>query len=266
MDVEKYLKKVFSLEGKVILFTGAGGGIGRELCKAMAAAGGMLALADINQESIDSLRAEIEADGGTALDVKTDMGNLDDIKNCVAAVMARFGKIDVLVNCAGINKREGCLYATPETFDRIVNINLKGAYFITQEVAKHMIAAGTGSIINISSHNATMMLGGCGIYGATKSGISALTRAQAVEWAKYGIRSNAIAPGHFLTPLTEPTWTSPDRSKYLLDRIAMNRPGYPEDLVGMTLLLASDASAYMTGLTYPIDGGFIAGGQPWDIT
>jgi NAD(P)-dependent dehydrogenase (short-subunit alcohol dehydrogenase family) len=170
-----------------------------------------------------------------------------------------------LFNCAGINKREGLLDVEESTYDRIMQINLKGLYFISQEVAKHMRKAGRGNIINMASHNSVGMLGGCSVYGATKSAVSALTRSMAVEWAKFGIRANAIAPGHILTPLTTVTWTHPTRSRYLKERIAMERPGTPEEILGTALLLASDASSYMSGMMIHIDGGCLAGGVPWDF-
>jgi len=109
------------------------------------------------------------------------------------------------------------------------------------------------------------MLGGISVYGATKSGVVALTRSMAIEWAKHGIRANCICPGHILTPLTTVTWEHPTRGDYLRDRIAMRRPGEPGELVGMCVLLASDASSYMTGQPYYIDGGCLAGGDPWDF-
>lgn len=265
MNVADKLTSMFSLEGKVVLITGAGGAIGSVLTKGMADVGASMALADLNDAGMKAVEDSIIADGGQAISIHTDMLSLDSIKSCVQQTIDRFGKIDVLVNCAGINKREGCLTASEESFDKIIGINLKGVHFMSQEVAKHMVEAKSGSIINIASYNSIMMLGGCGIYGASKSGVAALTRAQAIEWAKYGIRSNAILPGHISTALTAPLWQDPYRSKFLLDRIAMARPGTPEDLLGMTILLASDASSYMSGMMYPVDGGCLAGGQPWDI-
>jgi NAD(P)-dependent dehydrogenase (short-subunit alcohol dehydrogenase family) len=168
-----------------------------------------------------------------------------------------------LVNCAGINKREGLADVCEATFDRIMDINLKGAFFLSQLVAPYMKNQNSGSIINIGSHNTGAILGGCSVYGASKSGLLSLTRSMAVEWAKYNIRANCISPGHIKTPLTTVTWEHPIRSEYLLDRIALNRPGYPEDIVGLSILLASDASAYITGEEFRVDGGCIAGGQPW---
>ena len=144
-----------------------------------------------------------------------------------------------------------------------MDINLKGLYFLSQEVAKLMIVRKTGNIINMASHNSVGMMGGCSVYGATKSAVSALTRSMAIEWAQYGIRANAIAPGHIITPLTTVTWEHPERSGYLRERIAMKRPGKPEEILGTTILLASDASSYMSGMMIHIDGGCLAGGAPW---
>lgn len=263
MADKSYLEQLFSLDGKVVLFTGAAGGIGEELCKALAKAGATVALCDINEENLKKVQAEITDDGGAASAHVMNVMDKDNIQTVVDEIAAKYGHIDVLVNCAGINKREGILDVEEETYDRIMDINLKGVYFVSQAVGHYMRKQNGGSIINIGSHNTGWVLGGCSVYAATKSGIVALTKAQAVEWAKFGIRSNAISPGHIQTPLTTVTWEHPVRSKYLLEHIAMNRPGYPEDIVGVCILLASDASAYITGCEYRVDGGCIAGGQPW---
>lgn len=263
VNINKKLNELFSLEGKNALVTGAAGAIGGEMARSLAQCGAKLALVDYNIDGLKEVERQIEAFGGEAISVQTDLLKLDSINACVQSVIEAFGHIDVLINCAGINKRIGMLDGDEATFDRIVGVNLKAVYFMSQAVARHMVKQKSGSVINICSYNAVMMLGGNGIYGATKSGVAALTRAQAIEWAQYGIRSNAIAPGHISTPLTQPLWTDPVRSKYMLDRIAMARPGTPEDLIGMTILLASDASQYMSGMMYHVDGGCLAGGQPW---
>ena len=261
--IKENLAKLFSLEGKVALVTGAAGGIGSELCRGLAGAGATVCLCDLTMEGLSPVEEEICGEGGVADSFLIDMLDLSSIRACVKSIVEKHGSIDVLVNCAGINKREGQLDGDEATYDRIMGVNLKGVYFLSQEVGKQMVAQKSGSIINISSYNAVMMLGGCGVYGATKSGVLALTRSQAVEWAKHGIRSNALCPGHIKTPLSVPQWTDPVRTEYLLDRIAMNRPGLPSDLVGTAILLASDASAYITGAAFHVDGGCLAGGQPW---
>lgn len=264
MNVGENLRKLFSLENKVILLTGATGGIGSELAKGMAQAGGELALCDMDLEKLAGLEKEIKEFGGSASSFYLNMLEKDSIGKCVDDVVAKYGRIDVLVNCAGINKREGMLDVEEETYDRIMNINLKGLYLISQKVGLQMVKQNYGNVINIGSHNSVGMLGGCSVYGATKSAVAAITRSMAVEWAKHNIRANCICPGHILTPLTQVTWDNPRRVEYLKPRIAMGRPGLPEEIVGLTVLLASDASSYMSGQMYHIDGGCLAGGQPWE--
>lgn len=259
------LCELFSLEEKVVVVTGAAGSIGSAIAKGMAEAGGKMVLCDLDLEKLKVLAKEIEEAGGDAITMPLDLLNLEDIKKCTAQIEEKCKKIDVLVNMAGINKRQALFDGDEETFDKIIGVNLKGAYFMSQAAAEVMRKHHSGSIVNVASYNAVMMLGGNCIYGASKSGIAAMTRSQAIEWAKYGIRSNALSPGHISTPLTAPLWDDPVRSKYMLDRIAMNRPGTPEDLVGMTIMLASDASSYMSGMLYHVDGGCLAGGQPWEI-
>ena len=263
MDVAKNLQQMFSLEGKVVLFTGAAGGIGRELCKGLARAGAAVALCDISRDGLVALEEEIQSEGGSASSHIMDVSDKDSISACVDQIGEPYGHIDVLGNGAGINKREGLLDVEEETYARIMEINLKGVFRVSRAVAPYMMAQKSGSIINIGSHNTGSVLGGCSVYAATKSGIVALTRSMSVEWAKYNIRANCISPGHILTPLTTVTWEHPERAAYLRERIAMRRPGNPEEIVGLCVLLASDASGYITGSEYRIDGGCLSGGSPW---
>lgn len=265
MSVESNLKKMFSLEGKVILMTGAAGGIGAAVSKSLAGIGATMCNCDVSEKGLQDLTEAIKAEGGDSRSYIMDVTKHESIEAAVEAIASEFGRIDVLINVAGINKREGLMDVMEQTYERIMDINLKSVFFVSRAVAKHMMNAHKGSIINIGSHNATAMLGGCSVYGATKSGVVALTRSMAVEWAEWGIRANAVSPGHILTPLTQVTWDHPTRGDYLRERIAMGRPGYPEELVGMVALLASDASVYMTGSNYVIDGGCLCGGKPWDF-
>ncbi|MDD2978428.1 MAG: glucose 1-dehydrogenase [Hespellia sp.] len=263
MSIAENLEKMFSLQGKVVVFTGAAGDIGSAIAEGMAAAGAAVALCDINKKVLDEVRTRIEEKNGTASCHLLDVTKKDDIVRRMEEIVKRYGRIDVLVNCAGINKREGFMDVDEATYDRIMNINMKGVFQVTQAVAPYMKQRDSGSIINIGSHNTGSILGGCAVYGATKCGVLSFTKSMAVEWAKYNIRANCVSPGHIKTQLTTPTWAHPERSKYLLDRIALNRPGYPGDIVGVCILLASEASAYITGTEIRVDGGCIAGGQPW---
>ena len=265
MDTGAYLNSIFGLDGKVIVVTGAAGGIGSAISLALASAGAQVALCGRHLEKCQALANQItERIGGTASAHTLDVADPDSIQHCVDEIIARYGRIDVLFNVAGINKREGLLDVTPETYDRIMDINLKGVFFMSQAVAWEMYRRKSGNIINIGSHNDTGMLGGCSVYGASKSGVIALTRSMAVEFAQYGIRCNAISPGHILTELTQVTWDHPTRGDYLRERIAMGRPGEPDELAGMAVMLASDASSYMTGQAFHVDGGCLCGGKPWE--
>lgn len=263
MNIAQNLEKRFSLEGKVIILTGATGGIGEAIAKGLAEAGGTMVLSGTSKAKLDQLAGEIQGFGGKAKGYQMNLEHKEEIRPFVDQVIRDYGRIDVLINCAGINKREGFLDFQEEDYDRIMNIDLKGLYFLSQEAAKHMKEAHQGSIINVASHNSVGMLGGCSVYGAAKSAVVALTRSMAVEWSQYGIRANAVAPGHIMTPLTKVNWEDPDRTRYLKERIAMERPGDPEELVGVMILLASDASSYMSGMMLHVDGGCLAGGTPW---
>ncbi|MDD4075853.1 MAG: SDR family oxidoreductase [Eubacteriales bacterium] len=265
MSEEMNLKKLFSLDGKIVVMTGAAGGIGAALSKGMAGIGATMCNCDVSEKGLKALSDSIEAEGGKCSSYLLDVTKKESIDAAVDAIIKEHGRIDVLVNVAGINKREGLLDVTEETYERIMDINLRGVFLVSQAVGKHMIKARKGSVINIGSHNATAMLGGCSVYGATKSGVVALTRSMAVEWAEWGVRANAVSPGHILTPLTQVTWDHPTRGDYLRDRIAMRRPGEPEEILGLVVLLASDASSYMTGANYVVDGGCLCGGMPWDF-
>ena len=262
MDIRGNLEKMFSLEGKVIILTGATGGIGEALALGLSRAGGNMILTGTREEKLQEVCDRIRAEEGAAQPFLLDMRKKEELQPFVDAVMKQYGHIDVLVNCAGVNRRWGMLDFSEEEYDRIMDINLKNIYFLTQAVGRCMVKAGRGNIINIASYNSTGMLGGCSVYGASKSALYALTRSEAVEWAQYGIRANAVAPGHILTPMTKINWET-DRADYLRPRIAMERPGKPEELVGVLIWLASDASSYMTGQMVNVDGGYLAGGTPW---
>lgn len=265
MSIDANLRKLFSLEGKIIMMTGAAGGIGVALSRGMAGIGAIMCNCDISEKGLNILSNEITEVGGQSKSYVMDVTDRNSIQSVVKSIVEEYGTIDVLVNVAGINRREGFMDVKEETYDRIMDINLKSVFFITQAVVPHMMKKQSGSIINIGSHNATAMLGGCSVYGATKSGVLGLTRAMAVEWAEWGIRANAVSPGHILTPLTQVTWDHPTRGDYLRNRIAMRRPGYPDELLGIVVMLASDASSYMSGANFVVDGGCLCGGMPWDF-
>ena len=273
-EIGENLCKLFSLENKVILMTGGAGQIGSVIAKAYAGLGAKVVIADIDEEALKDVESQIKEDNGECMTLSLNLMNKEDIYKTVDIVMEKYGKIDVLANIAGINKRLLMTNGSEDTFDKIIGVNLRGAYLMSIKVAKEMIKRNEElaenerihlSIMNVASYNSVMMLGGNSVYGMSKSGIAAMTRSQAIEWAKYGFRSNALTPGHISTKLTAQLWDDPYYSKYMLDRIAMARPGYPEDMIGMAVLIASDASSYMSGQLCVVDGGCLAGGQPWEI-
>ena len=273
-EIGENLCKLFSLENKVILMKGGAGQIGSVIAKAYAGLGAKVVIADIDEEALKEVESQIKEDNGECMTLSLNLMNKEDIYKTVDIVMEKYGKIDVLANIAGINKRLLMTNGSEDTFDKIIGVNLRGAYLMSIKVAKEMIKRNEElaenerihlSIMNVASYNSVMMLGGNSVYGMSKSGIAAMTRSQAIEWAKYGFRSNALTPGHISTKLTAQLWDDPYYSKYMLDRIAMARPGYPEDMIGMAVLIASDASSYMSGQLCVVDGGCLAGGQPWEI-
>ena len=273
-EIGENLCKLFSLENKVILMTGGAGQIGSVIAKAYAGLGAKVVIADIDEEALKEVESQIKEDNGECMTLSLNLMNKEDIYKTVDIVMEKYGKIDVLANIAGINKRLLMTNGSEDTFDKIIGVNLRGAYLMSIKVAKEMIKRNEElaenerihlSIMNVASYNSVMMLGGNSVYGMSKSGIAAMTRSQAIEWAKYGFRSNALTPGHISTKKTAQITDDPYYSKYMLDRIAMARPGYPEDMIGMAVLIASDASSYMSGQLCVVDGGCLAGGQPWEI-
>lgn len=263
MSIGSYLESILSLEDKNIMMTGGTGGIGESVALGLARSGAKMIICDIVPRRLERLKEEIQSKGGEACTYLLDITDTKQVDQVVSEIIRDHERIDVLFNVAGINKHEGMLDVEETVYDKLMSVNLKGLYFVSQRVGKEMYRRRSGNIINIASHTSSAAIGGVSVYGAASSAVKSLTRSMAVEWAQYGIRCNAIAPGHIRTELTEPIWQHPEHSKYLIERIAMKRPGYPSELVGMAILLASDASSYMSGQTYHIDGGCLAGGAPW---
>ncbi|BDG60173.1 glucose 1-dehydrogenase [Caldinitratiruptor microaerophilus] len=251
---------LFSLKGKVAVVTGGGRGLGRGMALALGAAGADVVVVSRSLDQVEAVREELERLGSRALAYAADVADLDAAGAAVEAVLAAYGRIDILVNAAGIQVRRPILEFTPADWERVIGVNLRAAFFLSQRVARHMIERGQGGkIIHVASLTSFIGIPGTGIYAASKSGIVGITRAMAVEWAPYGIRVNAIAPGYYRTEMTEPLFRDPDRSRWVLSRIPVGRSGVPEDLAGTVVFLASPASDYVTGQVIPVDGGWLAG-------
>lgn len=245
----------FRLDGKRAFVTGASSGIGLACAAACAQAGAHTVLAARRKEPLDAAVAEIIAAGGSAEAVALDVSDID----ATAEVVDRLGPFDVLVNSAGVARHGPSVDTQPDDFDAVVGLNLKGAYFLTQAVAKGLIAAGKpGSLINISSQMG--LVGGQerAVYCGTKHAVEGFTKAMAIEWGPLGIRVNTICPTFIRTPLTAPTFERPELVAWVTEKIKLSRVGEVEDIMGAVVYLASDASALVTGISHLVDGGWTA--------
>lgn len=249
---------LFSLKGKTALVTGASGGIGQWLAAALAAAGASVVATDL-RAPID-FTSRLSDLGMNAVAVGGDLANRSTPRCLVRDTVGEFGQIDIVVNNAGVNKRQPALEVDTPSWDLISQINLRAPFDIAREAAQQMIGQGTsGSIINMCSLTNSVALGNVSVYGMYKSAISQMAKSLALEWSSHKIRVNCIAPGMILTPLTRSLWEAPVTRQWLLDRIPMRRPGSPIELVGACLLLASHAGSYINGQTLNVEGGFLAG-------
>lgn len=253
---------LFSLEGRVAVVTGAAGGIGRWLAAGLGAAGASVLATDLDETGLSELESLLGAAGIDAAGIVVDLADESAADRIVAAALDRFGAIHVLVNNAAVNRRMPMLEMDAATWDWIVSVNLRLPYFLSQRAARAMIEQGEGgSIVSISSLNVDYALEHVSVYGLAKAGLSQLTRHMALEWAEHGIRANAIAPGFMDTPLAAPIWADSNLSRWILNRVPLERAGQPGELVGACLLLASNAGSFLTGQTLFVDGGARAGGR-----
>jgi NAD(P)-dependent dehydrogenase (short-subunit alcohol dehydrogenase family) len=254
---------LFDLKGKVAVVTGAGGGLGAWLSAGLSAAGAHILLTDHPRSPTAPTAAAIHDGGGVAHEYECDLLTEHAAENIVAATVAHFGRVDILVNNAGTNRREPIFEVTRQTWDLISAIDLRVPYELSRAAARVMAGHGAGgSIIHIGSLNNAIGLEGVSVYGAHKAAICQLAKSMAVEWAQYRIRVNALCPGFMLTPLSKPLWDDPQKGAWITERSLLRRPGYPEELVGCLLLLASGAGSFITGQTMYVEGGWLAG-TPW---
>jgi NAD(P)-dependent dehydrogenase (short-subunit alcohol dehydrogenase family) len=249
----------FDVQGKIALVTGAARGLGRAISLALAHAGADIALGLRDVSTGDGLAHEIESMGRRALPLQMNMSSLDQISSAVTKASDHFGRLDVLVNNAGIASDNLAENVTEKNFDATLAINLKGTFFASQAAGRIMIRQQSGRIINMSSQAGFAALPTESIYCMTKAGIAHLTKCLAVEWGKYNITVNAVAPTFIHTPGTEEYLANPQNRADTVERIAaLHRIGEPMDVAGAVVFLASDAASLITGHTLLIDGGWTA--------
>lgn len=251
-----FINELFGLNGKVAIVTGASRGIGKEVAIALAKAGSDLALIARNEEELDVVAEEIRKLGRKALSVPMDLLEIGLMDERIQQIHQYFGKIDILVNNAGINIPKPALDVTEEDWDKVLDINLKSTFFLCKSVAKYMIPNNKGKIINMSSQMAFVGYYKRSAYSSSKGGLLQMTKALAIEWSKYNINVNSIAPTFIETPMTKPMFEDKAFLEDVLNRIPLGRLGKIEDLFGALLYLSGSSSDMVTGHTVIVDGGW----------
>lgn len=248
----------FSLSGRVALVTGASSGIGRALATSLAQAGARVVLMARREQALQQASQALDAAGHQTACVVADLSEVPALPGIAAAAGDPFGRVDILVNAAGVNLREPAHEITPQSWQATLTINLTVPFFLARELVPAMRRQGWGKIINIASLQTQRAFPNSIAYGASKGGVGQLTRAMAEAWSGDGIGCNAIAPGFFPTELTAAVFEDPQRTAHLAAQTAVGRNGELDDLAGAAVFLASPASDYVTGQILYVDGGFTA--------
>lgn len=250
---------LFDLTGQTALVTGASRGLGQCFARALANAGADLVLTSRSCGDIAPFATEIEAIGRKVVTLDLDVRDHSSIERMAAAAEAACGQIHILVNNAGCNVRKPALDVSWEDWNLVLETNLRGSFFVAQEMARRMVPHGYGRIINIGSVTSVFGYAGLAPYGASRGGIRQLTMSLADDWGKHGITVNCLAPGWFQTEQNKVLYENKEWVEYLTDRIPVKRPGEPRDLEGAVVFLASESSRYITGQTLLVDGGISTG-------
>ncbi|MHA2406912.1 MAG: SDR family NAD(P)-dependent oxidoreductase [Candidatus Ranarchaeia archaeon] len=250
--------KIFDLSGKVALVTGAASGLGKTIAYGLAEFGADVVVADINLPGTMKTLEIIKGAGRKGLAIKVDVTDWAEVKNMVGSIMSQFHRIDISFNVPGINIRKLALELTPEEFDKIIDINLKGTFLCAKAVGEVMVTQRKGKMVNMASIFGWVAQEKQAGYASSKAGVINLTRVLALEWAPYNVQVNAIAPAHFKTPLT--TWASKETEFYqwTLQRNPQGRFAEPWEIIGPSVFLSSNASSFVTGIVLFVDGGWTA--------
>nr|WP_258311564.1 glucose 1-dehydrogenase [Terrilactibacillus laevilacticus] len=252
------MDELFHLKGKVAVITGAGKGLGRGYAEALAKAGCTCVCVGRAKESLDETIELIQEISPQSMALSLDISDISNIEKAIDHIISEFGHIDILVNNAGTEIAKDFVDVRPEEYDAIMSVNMKGAYFLSQAISKHMILKKRGKIINIASLGSYIGLSGSSVYCASKGAILQFTKTLSIELSPHNIQVNAIAPGYFLTDMTRPFFEDKDHRKWIEERIPIGRVGTAQDLAGTVIFLASPASNYITGQTVIVDGGWLA--------
>ena len=253
------MPNAFDLTSKTALITGASRGLGQQFARALAAAGADVAITSRTRASLEPCADEMKKLGRRVACIELDIRQQASIEAAVAQAVHELGHLDILINNAGCNIRKPAVDVSWEDWNTILDTNLRGTFFVAQAVAKHMIPRKYGRIVNIGSVTCVAGYAGLGPYGASRGGVKQLTMSLAHDWGPHGITVNCLAPGWFKTEQNRALYEDPGWVEYLCERIPLGRPGAPGDLDGALLLLASDASRYITGQTLLVDGGVSVG-------
>jgi NAD(P)-dependent dehydrogenase (short-subunit alcohol dehydrogenase family) len=249
----------FDLSGQVALVTGTSRGLGQYFARALAKAGADIILTSRKRETLAGFEAEIRSLGRKAVSLELDVRDAASIQRMAAEAEAAFGQIHILVNNAGCNVRKPALEVTWDDWNLVLDTNLRGSFFVSQAIARGMIAHHYGRIINIGSVTSVFGYAGLAPYGASRGGIRQLTMSLADDWGPHGVTVNCLAPGWFKTSQNQVLYEDHEWVEYLIERIPLKRPGMPSDLDGAVVFLASEASRYITGQTLLVDGGISVG-------
>ncbi len=252
------MKNKFNLDGKVAVITGSSKGIGEAIARIFAENGATVVISSRKQEACDKVATSFKAEGLKATAIACHVGKADERAALIEKTVAELGSVDILVNNAGTNPVFGPIEEAPEAiFDQIMNVNVKAPWDLANKCLKSMKERGGGSIINISSVEGELPEEGLGIYSVSKAALSMLTKSQAKEWGKHGIRVNAICPGLIKTKFSAALWTNEQIMKQIKEASPLGRMGEPDEIAGIALLLASEAGSFITGSLMVADGGFL---------